>query len=486
MPRNYALMVSIVIVAVVAAYYIKSFYIHPAGEVPFIGSDEVVWLDSAKAVLWGFENPFFMNEGYIFHDPFPGSPYIMAFIGAVFYVTSVDPALVLIITKLVFLFLLLVTSYKIAAHFFPTRFEMTSAFLLYITLGGIGGISYLIYLAVAGSVPPQYQGAMLFTGIAKPDSAIYHIASLFFGHSFLLMLLKGRNPYFAGLLLGLSALVYPIFGAAFFAAAVIYGIVFRKADCVKMLIVASLAALPWAISYMQYPDIIQRLSEQKNYINPMALAVQGFFVLLFSAAYAAKFRSVKDRKWLFISAFALFTFVLGLLPLQINPLTNPQRLIWVMFLPLSIVAVKGMSLIGVPRKAIAAMLVISSVTLFAGNAVIIAAPFYHISDDEYEAVKFLKGYEFGNVLTTEKLGDFIPYQSEMRSHHTLFYSDSPFFEEYRAMRAGDERLFADIVKKYEIKYVVSPVGDVLGLMAESSGAELIGDTGEFRIFVTSP
>src|SRR3989344_2757757 len=101
MTRNYALIVSVAIVLVAAFYYISSFYFQEPGKVPVIGSDEVVWMDSSKAVLWGFENPFFFNGNYIFHDPFPGSPYIMAFIGMIFYVTSLDPAAVLIVVKLV-------------------------------------------------------------------------------------------------------------------------------------------------------------------------------------------------------------------------------------------------------------------------------------------------------------------------------------------------------------------------------------------------
>lgn len=485
MTRNYAMIVSAAIVLAAAFYYFNSFYLQQPGEVTFIGSDEVVWVDSAKSVLWDFRNPFFMNEGHIFHDPFPGSPYIMAFIGMVFYATSLDPAFILVALKLAMLFLLLMAAYRVTSHFFPSGFDRTSAFLFYITLGGVGGISYLLYLAVAGSVPPPYQGAMLFTGITKPDSAIYHIGSLFFGYSFLLMMLKGKNAYLTGFLLGLSALIYPIFGAVFFLAAVIYGIINRKTDCIKIIIAGALVALPWAISYMQYPDIIQRLSAQKNYINPAALVVQGFFVLVFAGVYAIK--RTRDRKWDFILVFSIATLILALLPLGMNPLTNPQRLIWVMFLPLSILAVKGMTAVlgKLTRKAIILMLVISSITLIIGNSVIILSPVYRISDKEYDAVRFLKGYEFGNVLTTEKLGDFIPYQSEKLSHHTLFYPDNAFFDEYRLVRAGDEEAFEGILDKYGIKYVVAPKGDVLDTMSAGRG-KLLYDNGEFKIFAISP
>ncbi|MBI2172706.1 MAG: hypothetical protein HYT73_00660 [Candidatus Aenigmarchaeota archaeon] len=486
--KHYAAILCLLLASVSVIYYFNTQYLHPPGKVPVIGSDEVVWMDSAKAVLWDFRNPFFFNEGRIFHDPFPGSPYIMAFIGVVFYVTAVDPATILIALKFVFLFLLFAAAYEIMRHFFPESGQRNAAFLLYATLGGIGGLAYIIFFAVNGSVPGLYEGVMLFTGITKPDSAIYHVVSLFFGFASVLMMLKRKHFILIGLGLGMSALIYPIFGAAFFLAALIHGAIIKDRKCVPALITGLLVALPWAISYIQYPDIIESIGAQKNYINPAALLLQGFFIITLSAAYLIK-RPKMDSSTRFMAIFAVLLALASMIPPQVNPVTNAQRFIWIIFLPFAILGTKGMYSLfkkDTARKISAAIIIISSLTFFAGNARIITAEPLRIQQNEYDAVKFLRMQEFGNVLTTESLGDYVPYIAEKRSHHTLFYRENGFFPKLRQARDGmDASLMADMVAEYDIAYIIAPEGDALDSMAFSMGYKIIYDEGGFRIFSTA-
>lgn len=440
---------------------IQGYPVH--GQMFPVGSDEVTHLAATKSVLWYFQDPFFFNNMTIFQDPFPGSPYMLALIGIISYTSSVDPGTIMILMKVVFLFLYFIVIYGIIRYFFKEEFQRNTSFLLYLTLGGVGGLAYLMIFIFQGNVSGSLAGVLLFNGISG-GTAVYHTASLFFGYLSLLLMLKNKI-YSSGLSSGLSLLIYPSFGAVFILLTLIYGFLRKEIKYAKIAIISALFALPWIASYFQYPDLFHKMGALRNYVNIPVFFVQGFFIIIFTSLYILKYyKPKKDVNTDFIVIFVALTVLLTLLPPQISPVPNPQRFIWIVFFPLAIVGTMGIFAFAeknrLPKLFIIVILVISSATLVLGHIQAYTNSELYLSYDEYNALLFLKNQEFGNVLTNERLENYVPYIAEKRSTSRLFYPDNPFFVELEKAYSGEVNI-ENMLKKYNIRYVLLVKNDTL-------------------------
>lgn len=469
MPKKSYIVIFFLLASLAASAYLIKFLFpvqgYPVhGQLFPVGSDEMTHLAATKSVLWSFQNPFFFNNMTIFQDPYPGSPYMLAFIGIISYISSVDPGIILILMETAFLFLYFIVIYEILRHFFKEESQRNASFLFYLTLGGVGGLIYLALFVFQGNVPESLAGVLLFNGISG-GTAVYHTASLFFGYLSLLLLFKNRI-YSSGLSSGLSLLIYPTFGAVFILLALIYGLLRKEIKYAKTAVIGALFAMPWIVSYFQYPDLFHKMSALRNYVNIQVFFVQGFFIIIFAALYILKYyKPKKDVNTDFIIIFAVLAVLLTLLPPWISPIPNPQRFIWIVFFPLAVVGSMGIFRFAeknrMPKLFIIAMLVVSSATFVLGHLQAYANQESYLSYNEYNALLFLKNQEFGNVLTNERLENYVPYIAEKRSTSRLFYPDNPFFAELERAYIGNAEDVNNILSKYNIKYVLLAKNDTL-------------------------
>lgn len=463
-------------------YLIKLFYPLPGYPVYTqffsVGGDEVTYMAAAKSVLWSFQNPFFFNNITIFHDPFLGSPYMWAFIGTVSYIFSADTGFVYILFRFMFSFLFFIVVYETLKLFFKSKFQRNISFLFYLTLGGIGGMVYILLYLFQGSIPENVAGVLLFNGVSNNPS-IYHVASMLFGYLSWIFLFNNKRALLTALCLGLSVLIYPLFGTAFILSIMIYWILTRNKDCIKIILLGSLAFLPWIISYLQYSSLIYKNGALRNYINAPVFFLQGFIIIAFAVLYITKYyRPKSDIKIDFIIMFTALILPLMLMPSSLSPLPNPQRFIWIVFFPLAIIGTKGIFILHEKKKIstriIIILLAISSLTFVIGHAQMYAGIYYsnrtdvYLSYNEYNSLLYLKQQAFGNVLTTERLGNYVPFISEKRSTGILYYYDNPFFADLdKAYNSGNNKDVDNLIDKYDIKYVLLPRNDTLSQRIQS-------------------
>lgn len=478
------LIIFFILSLIVPVYYI---FIDPLqNKILTIGNDELYYFAGMKSVLWDFKDPFLFYDTTVFNDPFVGSPYLSVFIGLAFLLTSADVAVIMITMKFLLLFVHLIVIYLIFEHFLKDGKNL--AMFFYITLGGIGGFVFLLFM---GNLPPPYTSAFLFNGVSDPDLAFYHITSLTFGYLSFLLFLKKKNILLSATFLGIALLVYPIFGFGFLVFYSVYLFLTKNADIFKIAGISLLFGVPLVIGYIQYPFIFNLLGSQRNYINPMAFFVQFFFMLVFSVYFIVKFYKPKKTISDDFSVISLILIlILALLPPQAG-FTNPQRYIWMLPFVLSLVGTNGIKYFKNNRNSsiiFILIIFISSLTFIFGHAVAFRDAINvqysccnRIEQSELDALIFLRDRDFGNVLTSQRLAIFVPYFSEKRTHDSLFFGSNPFFADLeKAYKDSSGKALLDLVDKYELKYALFPKNEsIIPLIAENGGNKIFENDAVF-------
>jgi hypothetical protein len=465
--------------------YVYWGYFHPDGYV-FAGfrADEAMQLAAMKSYLWNFNTPWSQKDISVFHDPILGSPYILVSLGMVALITKLNPLFLLAISKGIFAFFYLIAVYHLMGRLIRKR-EKDIAFFFFAVTQGISGLAYIF---LAGNVPT---GHLVWGGILSTTKVIFYSVPLMTGCLsliFLMDFIKDRSMkclLASDILLGLTILFYPLYGACFFMISAIYLLCTKKFIHIFGLLPSLVFVIPWIMAYLQtsisfYPYLTTRI-----YTNVVAFIANSGFVLLFALLYLFYFfrQSPRNETDIFVVFWLLFMLILVLMPAELS-FWYPPRFTNIIFIPLSIAGAKGVELLVKKRlNLLMAIILIISVPSFVFAIININSQGIYLTEDEFNALLFLKGQPDGTVMASERIGLFVPYYSEKKSltGRVVPFGDSE--KDYDTFYL-DEKERSHIIEKYEIIYIYF-CKDEREKGITDLGLERIYESGDVLIYKTS-
>jgi hypothetical protein len=429
------------------SYFINMLY-PPDGHV-FAGRhiDDGMNMAVMKSYLWGYRDPFMRNTT-IFNNPVPGPPYLFATLGAVSAVSQIAPLVLIFIMTFVFAAAYLIAMYNIIGYFSPDKFERDTGFLFFTVATGVGGLIYLALMQTnllpGASIIHLVVGAPIFS-----ERALYIIISLAMGYTALMLLFeaKTRNDFILfTATLGISILVYPFFGIVFFALGGMFCLLNHIP--IKKILFSLLFFIPWVFSYLNSYGRYSSAASP-DYYNFFAFLANGGFTLLFAAI--AIYSDRKEKKYVFLTIWAVVFAILVFLPNPIIPRTRFTHLVWA---PFAILAAKGLSQFKSKKKIAIVAIAISIPSVMVGFALLYNLDAFYLTQNEFDALQQLKGMPQGNVLSSFEIGAFVPEYAEKMSllgerqetpelaeNYAVFFSNAS---------SGQKQ---EILRKYDITYV---------------------------------
>lgn len=469
------------IAILVPVFYAVRFSIPPEGKAFVAGNlDEVIYLDAARSVLWNYSNPLMPAPGTIFNDVVLGSPFVLAFLGIVSVLLSADALAVFVLVKFISVFFILLGSWRIIRFFMPDGTRKITL-MLFLSGGGIGGIVYLYLLASGMPIQPDH---FIFIAFMNPVTPVYYLISLACGYMGFAFLLEKKHPFMASALLGISLLSYPNFGAFFLFISAIYLVMQRNYRGLCIPAASTIFLIPWIFSYLESSRFFsQYYTIVRNYVHPGVFVTLTLFSLAFAVLYAVRNKSW-NMKMLFVFVWASSAVVLTLLPPNLS-LLQPQRFLWLSYLPLAIAGAAGIHRFIHDRKIIAVIVGLSMITLAVGYAAIyqnstdgkFSGPY--ITENEKESLLFLSKQPQGSVISRDKFGEYIPYiagkRAVLSNRGAFFYMDEALYADAAKIFSGAGN--CSLTKKYNITYILVHNED----NATPSG-KMIFENDEVKIF----
>jgi len=438
--------------------------------------DENIYLASIKSYSFDYLDPFGPVEVSIFRNPFLASIYMFAFLGLFSRFLSIDAALLLHTFTFIFSIIYFLAAYNLISLFVKNKIKRTYAFLFFVF--SAGGLSGLLYIFLGGPIeaaaPTAFQHLLWGAGLSSV-AVIYFAGSLAFGYLSMWFFIKGdgkKRILLSSVFLGISMLIYPLFGAT--VALLIFAYAIFSRDIVKFLKIVPLAAIiasPWVLFVSEYYYYYR---SALSYTNPLVFLVHGVFVLPLAAYYFHKkypefISEIKQRKTeAFLLIWAAIMLVLAFAP-QSLVLVPVQRFIYMTWLPLSIMAFMGLDYISNKvqfRSSLkiltTAVIAISLLTFVLWYPTAFEPPDPYFPEHEIGALMFLRDQPHGIILAGYELSLRAPYFAEKRALRGggPGFERIPFIgpleEDYNVFFRQDstEEERKGILDKYDISYVI--------------------------------
>ena len=464
-----ALVIVIIAFASMPLLKLNSIYNAPEGYIFSPSTDEQTAIAAGNSYLWGYANPYGTLDINAFSVPLiAGSNYIDILFSALFQALPLDEFLIFYVVTALFSALLFIAAYGIIYHYLKSNLHRTAALLFFLVVsGGIGGVLYIILTSL--SVLPSEQ-ALHFIGSGGLNNVFfqYRTASIALGLLAVLAFLKRRDSFYVYVTLGLSIIIYPIYGipfASFFVLHFLLGRQWKPAAETALMTAAFL--LPWAVFYLNpyftAHGFYRGFVTQPDFVNPLVFLAWGIFLLPLAAYFYhtyRKERGVEETRFLLL--WTLLVVALTVFP-PVLPL-HSQRFLGIVWLPLAITAASGFFTLlrnQVRLKQVIAIILMVAITLPSLGLFFLPQPDpslrSFVKSSHVDAMLFLRQEPEGMLLTEPHTGLRVPYFARKRSLVTpidfLNYGVENAYDDVASPSASEEERL-ELLNKYSVSYLM--------------------------------
>jgi hypothetical protein len=220
------------------------------------GGDDAHFYTTIDAFRFGFESPWSLPSDPVrdifFNNPANGPVFLLAPLG-ILSLVGISPMIIFFSLKLVSAAFLIIVLYFFAGQFSEKK-DRWNAFILIVFTAGLGWMIAVGYRLLTDPAAMLEPFSLFGFGIGM-FRLIEAYQSLALALGLLSVIIFARKRYLtAGLLLGLSLMVYPLYAFAIFLVMVLYALVFENKLWFRNILVVFAAALPfglvWIISYL--------------------------------------------------------------------------------------------------------------------------------------------------------------------------------------------------------------------------------------------
>lgn len=451
-----------------------SIYSAPEGYVYASSTDELTAIAAGNSYLWEYKNPYGYVESNAFSVPLTaGSNYINILFSILFQAVPLDEFLIFYIVTAMFSALLFMVVYGIISHYLKPGIQRTSALIFFLVVsGGLGGILYIVSTSL-GILPYSQAIHLLSNGGLQAAFFQYRTASFAFGLLAVLAFLKKRSWMY--LPLGISIVIYPIYGIPFASIFIAHFLLRRQwKPTIEAILLTAAFLLPWAVFFLDSSfashGFYKGFITNPDYVNPVVFLVWGVFLLPLAAYFFHNYIRRKEKCWdvTFLLVWTIILVALTVFP-PVLPL-HSQRFLGIVWLPLSISAAMGFFELfmikqiksrAVLKQAIVIILIIVLTLPTIGmyiseNAT--PSPRNFIKSSHVDAMYFLRQEPAGLLLTEPNIGLRIPYYAHKRSLEIsspwlLGYDIEGVYESVVSSDANeDEKL--EILNNFNVSYLM--------------------------------
>ncbi len=429
-------------------FYVPFFYIFQYAMTPegqnyvSLNRDEAIQISTMKSRTWEYKNPYDLDND-IFHDPILGSFYLSALLGLL----PIN-MITMIVLKSVFFFLYLIVSFLLIEALTHSKKERKMAFIIFTLV--YGSLSIFLFWHVGLNFTVPYYTTF---GQFAVSSQIYYIIPIALAYFGLLSFTRGRM-IFTNIMIALSIIFYPVFGAGIFATCFLYSILSKNRDYLKIF-PSLLSAVFWIVPFLQIPGNFNSYLTYGDSLEFVEFINQNILVL--PAAIFASFAIInKWKKHKLKDKFVCIWFVLFSVIILTNVL-YPSRISMILVLPLSVLAAKPLSRVR-ESYIVAALLMTASVSGILNLSEQRLRSAQYIDSDHYNTLMKLKNLEYGNVAAGKDIDVFVPLLSDKRSMTGRPVESSETEKDFEILLNGSATERSYIVNKYNLSYLVTEKG----------------------------
>jgi hypothetical protein len=293
---KYTLLVVIVIFSLIGPLqYIVLKYFPPNGlEFNAYGVDDALFLTSMKSYEFGFQSPWVLSgdgvSGSIFLNPANGPVYLLVPLGAISFISGIDPLAVFLVFKFFSALLMLISAYYLIKCIVKDGRKADTIFWVFLLSAGFGGILVPVASILLGHSDILYPFTLFGFGVGA-----YRIADVYqsfaFAFSMIALIFLIRRRYIvSGLFLGAASLVYPPYAVAAFVSMALFSLFMKKTRLKHFLHVVMITAvfnLPWILAYFLQPYFFNAYSEigMENSAHILISILLGFGMSFVFALY---------------------------------------------------------------------------------------------------------------------------------------------------------------------------------------------------------